>query len=259
MRTTWIVQTNGEPPTPTADRLRRACEAEDQPFLPIAVPRGATALPELPDVAGPVVLHGRTSLILAANADPRWRRGVFLDPERFTQRAWQAAWGPRLLNAGARVARWSELLGSTSDEAVFVRPPGDSKLFTGHVRRLRECGTLYADLVAAGRPLGPADEVVLAPPCEIDGEWRLFVVDGEVVTGSAYRPSADPRLPPGLVAFAEEAVATWAPAAVLALDVARADGEWRIVECNCFNWSGVYAADAERLVRAVSDHQEGAR
>ena len=121
-------------------------------------------------------------------------------------------------------------------------------------------GELYAELVAAGRPIGPAYEVVLATPCEIDGEWRLFVVGGEVVTGSGYRPSADPRLPPGLVRFAEEAVAAWAPAAVFALDVARADGEGRIVECNCFNWSGVYAADVELLVTAVSEFRgRGAR
>ncbi len=40
------------------------------------------------------------------------------------------------------------------------------------------------------------------------------------------------------------------------LDVARAEGAWKIVECNCFNGSRFYSADVERLVAAVSEHQE---
>ena len=42
----------------------------------------------------------------------------------------------------------------------------------------------------------------------------------------------------------------------IAIDVARVDRTFRVVECNCFNGSGFYAADAERLVHAVSAFQE---
>jgi hypothetical protein len=71
-----------------------------------------------------------------------------------------------------------------------------------------------------------------------------------------YRPSGDPYLPRELIVFAEEAAARWAPASVFVLDVVRVEGAWKIVECNCFNGSRFYAADVERLVRAVSEHQE---
>lgn len=110
----------------------------------------------------------------------------------------------------------------------------------------------------AGRPVAPTSEVVLGKPSEIDAEWRLFLVGGEVVTGSMYRPSADPLLPRELVDFAREAASHWMPASVFVLDIARVDCSWKIVECNCFNGSRFYSADVEHLVRRVSEHQERA-
>lgn len=82
------------------------------------------------------------------------------------------------------------------------------------------------------------------------------VVDGEIVSGSQYRPSRDPYLPEALLSFARQVVSLWTPAAVFVLDVARADRAWKIVECNCFDGSGFYAADVPAVVRAVSAYQE---
>ncbi|WP_438031924.1 ATP-grasp domain-containing protein [Sorangium sp. So ce204] len=117
------------------------------------------------------------------------------------------------------------------------RPNDDLKRFTGQVLRFSECVALFQTLRGAARPVEPTSEVVLGEPREIDGEWRLFVVDGEVVTGSMYRPSGDSHLPRELIDFAERAASRWAPASVFVLDVARVDGAWKIVECNCFNGS----------------------
>jgi hypothetical protein len=163
-----------------------------------------------------------------------------------------------MLNADAQVMSWERLLGEprAPNELVFLKPNDDLKRFTGQVLRFSECVTLFQALRGAARPVEPTSEVVLGEPREIDGEWRLFVVDGEVVTGSMYRPSGDSRLPRELIDFAEKAASRWAPASVFVLDVARVDGAWKIVECNCFNGSRFYSADVERLVRTVSEHQE---
>jgi hypothetical protein len=168
-----------------------------------------------------------------------------------------AAYGDNMLNADAAVMPWDEFVcGSRrGDELVFVKPNEDSKILAGGVRRFAEWLEIHQSMVAAGRALDTA-EVVVAKPREIDAEWRLFVVDGQVVTGSMYRPSGDPRLPPELIGFAERVIAHWQPASVFVLDVARTERTWRIVECNCFNWSRFYVADVERIVRTVSLHQE---
>lgn len=258
MRTTWVVQTNVEAESTSPAALRRACSVERLPFYEVSVIPGSATLPELPAITGPVVFHGRTTLILRAFEHPKWRHGVFFDPNRFQHRAYVEAYGDRMLNADAQILSWKELLNEPRppDELVFLKPNDDYKHFTGSVLRFSACADLYRELREAGRPIAPSSEVVLGKPFEIDAEWRLFLVDGEVVTGSMYRPSGDAHLPAELVDFAEKAASDWTPASVFVLDIARVDRAWKIVECNCFNGSRFYSADVERLVRQVSEHQE---
>lgn len=71
-----------------------------------------------------------------------------------------------------------------------------------------------------------------------------------------YHPVGDAYVPPDAIHFAECAAARWTPASVFVMDVARVDGAWKIVECNCFSGSGFYEADVLRIVRAVSSFQE---
>jgi hypothetical protein len=258
--TTWVVQTNVEPESASPVALRRACAVEGRPFREISVVPGSRTLPALPRSDGPVVFHGRTTLILRASEHPRWRHGVFFDPACFQHRAYAAAYGHRLLNHDATILSWEELLRKPQEHGklVFLKPNDDLKRFTGAVIALSQCPALFQSLQNAPNPLDPTTEVVLAVPREIDAEWRLFIVDGKVVTGSMYRPTGDPHVPRELIDFAEDATSRWAPASVFVLDVARVESQWKIVECNCFNWSRFYCADVGRLVRAVSEHQERA-
>ena len=260
MHTSWIVQTNVEPKSMSPAAIRQACSALQLPFHELSVVPGAAALPEMPRVEGPVVFHGRTTLILRALEHPLWRRGVFFDPARFQHRAYVAGFGQDMLNADAQVMSWEEFLRSPRppEVDVFLKPNNDFKGFTGHVLRFSQCTELYQRLRGMARPVDPSSEVVVGRPCEIDAEWRLFFVNGAFITGSMYRPSGDPHVPRDVVRFAEDATARWTPASVFVLDVARVEQTWKIIECNCFNGSGFYTADVERLVRVISEHQERA-
>lgn len=258
MRTAWLVQTNVERESTSPAMLRQACAAEQLPFYALSVIPGSPTLPELPLIDGPVVFHGRTTLILRAFEHPTWRRGIFFDPATFQHRAYVQAYGERMLNADARILSWAQLTREphSPDEFVFLKPNDDLKLFTGGILRFAEVLDLYENLGRASRPIPPTSEVVLGKPVEIDAEWRLFIVDGEVVTGSMYRPSGEAHLPRELLEFARKVAADWTPAGVFVLDVARVDHSWKIVECNCFNGSRFYQADVEQLVRWVSAYQE---
>lgn len=258
MRTTWLVQVRVEPDSTSPAAIRRACSALRLPFHEVSIVSGAASLPELPPIAGPVVFHGRTTLILRAHEHPTWRRGVFFDPLRFRHEAYVDGFGADVLNADAEVRSWEDFLREPhgDDEQFFVKPEDDLKQFSGGVLRFAECADLFRRLGRPGGALGPTSRVVIAKPREIDAEWRLFVVDGAVVTGSMYRPSGEAHVPPEAMAFAERAAARWVPSSVFVMDVARLERTWKIIECSCFNGSRFYAADVERLVRAVSQHQE---
>jgi hypothetical protein len=258
MRTTWIVQTNVEAESTSPNALRRACWIDDRPFREIAVVAGSPVLPAMPEVDGPIVFHGRTTLILRASEHPRWRHGVFYDADRFQHSAYAAGYGDDLLNADARVTRWDEFVleARDPDELLFLKPNDDLKLYTGGVMSFAECLRLYERLRSAARPMEPSAEVVIGRRRELDAEWRLFLVNGQVVSGSMYRPSGDAHVPQDVVDFAERAAGRWMPASVFVMDVARTEGTWKIVECNCFNGSRFYAADVLQIVRSVSNHQE---
>lgn len=98
--------------------------------------------------------------------------------------------------------------------------------------------------------------LVLCPPRTIEDEWRLFVVDGRVVTGSHYRrgDTLDVRadVPVEVVSFGETIAARYAPSPAFVLDVAHSDGALRVVEYNCLHGAGFYASDVDAVVRALN-------
>ncbi len=256
-RASWIVQTNVEAESTSPGLLRRACAELGLRFFGVSVVAGSSSLPELPDIEGPVVFHGRNTLIQNALRHPHWRKGVFFAPENFHHDAYVTGFGADLLNAGARVVTFEQLLvlDYAPSTALFVRPYDDSKRFTGQALRFSQCNALYEALGGASRNVG-AERVVVAEVRELDAEWRLFLVGSRVVSGSMYRPSGERSVPMELIEFAEAAARRFSPAPVFVMDVARVEQTWKIVECNCFNGSRFYEADVSAIVRAVSSFQE---
>jgi hypothetical protein len=255
-KTSWIVQTNVERESPTPALLREACAALELPFHGISVTRGDTSLSNLPDIVGPVVFHGRNTLVQGARAQARWRQGVFFSPENFHHDAYVAAYGSAMLNASARILTFEALMSEpvSASTKLFVRPQDDSKLFSGEILSFSQCRELY-DALERATSDASAIRVVVAEPQDIDAEWRLFFVGGTVISGSMYRPSADRFVPPELIQFAEDEARSWTPAPVFVMDVARVMRSWKIVECNCFNGSRFYEANVEAVVDAVSSFQ----
>lgn len=248
--TAWLVQL--PPPgdaSPSCGLLREACAELSLPIDFLAVQPGA--LVAFPPPAGPVVVHGRKTLLDAAQAHPVYRKAVF-DDGRFTPTLYARGWGARMLNVDAATSSWTAALRAAERGPIFVRPDDDDKLFTGGVFSRDELDMVHSKLSARDRER----PVVVAPPREIDAEARLFVVEGRVISGSHYRPDAERRLPKDLLDFAHEATAAWAPHDVFVLDVARADGRYSIVEANRFNGSRFYASDVTAIVAAVSRYQQ---
>src|SRR6478752_6622575 len=204
MQTSWIVQTNVERESTSPALLRSACSSLGLPFHAVSVIAGSRSLPELPAIDGPVVFHGRNTLIQCALQDERWRAGVFFSEERFSHEAYVAALGSDMLNASARTVSLDELLASDypADERLFVRPNADSKRFNGQVVRFSDCSILFQDFRRSA-PTNQQELIVVGEVLEVDAEWRLFFVGGRMISGSMYRPSGESFVPLELIEFAE--------------------------------------------------------
>lgn len=99
--------------------------------------------------------------------------------------------------------------------------------------------------------------VLFGSPKTLTKEWRAFIVDGKVISASRYQLQGEPSLsaedvPAGLVTFVEERCAEYQPHPIFVMDVALVDGNYFIIECNCFNGSGFYHCDIQQIVAAVT-------
>nr|WP_277347328.1 ATP-grasp domain-containing protein [Streptomyces sp. CB01881] len=143
----------------------------------------------------------------------------------------------------------------TLTRPAFVKPPADKSLPPA----------VYPDgsrLPRHGERIGPDTPVLVSDPVTFGTEYRLFVLDGEVVTGSRYARFGrlDPGpLTPGAAAFAGRLLAAAGaslPSAV-ALDVGPLldpydpVARWAVVEANLPWFAHCYAADPARVLDVV--------
>ena len=103
--------------------------------------------------------------------------------------------------------------------------------------------------------LTPETMILKAPTKLITRETRFFVVQGKVVAQSSYRhlgyPSFVETSHPARDAFVEAAIKRWQPLSSFVIDIADAEPDYKIVEINCINCAGFYAADMGKVIAAI--------
>lgn len=138
---------------------------------------------------------------------------------------------------------------------VFIRPNSGFKTFTGlpiHEEEFnREINSLQQITSVTD------DTLILVSSCKkISEEYRFFIVNREVVTGSQYKKNEELFIRKGYSDIAyntavKMAKNKWQPDLAYACDVGIINGEAKIIELNCFSSSGFYACDIEKLILAV--------
>ncbi|KUO17134.1 ATP-grasp domain-containing protein [Streptomyces dysideae] len=133
---------------------------------------------------------------------------------------------------------------------AFVKPPND-KSFPARV---------YVDGSRLPGPDAVDDDVqvLVSDIVSFTVEYRLFLRDGEVRTGSRYATRGDLDVAPlaadphrgEVLAFAEHLASTGLPSAVV-VDIGLTDSGWAVVEANAAWASGHYACDADAALDVV--------
>lgn len=213
-----------------------------------------------PEIEGPVVCYGSIGVAKVA-FENGWIPGVFSDEAAFTYEAYRDALSDLILNEDAVKVRMSEveaLAVKRGLDRFFIKPNDDNKAFAGAVMAASE----YAVWVERMRDIGYLDdndiEVVISEPRSIGVEWRVIVVDGEIVESSIYkqwgRAMAERHRHPDVDAIVKEAHARFQPAPVYVIDVGQVGDDYKVIEYNTFNSAGLYACDVARVIDAVSEY-----
>jgi hypothetical protein len=166
-----------------------------------------------------------------------------------------------MLNEGCIVAPFGAM--KYEWDRFHLRPVTDSKSFAGTVFDWDEFQEWRDKIILMGEEenslttLSLNDLIVMSPLKKILAEYRFYVVDGKVVTGSLYKQGSrviyKSDVDESVYAFAQEMVDIWAPNRAFALDIADTEEGYKVIEINSINSAGFYACDMGKFVAAIND------
>jgi hypothetical protein len=215
-----------------------------------------------PEIADPsqVVLFGAYSLWRYAEKH-ELSPGVF----RISPFVHEIPWQPFMLNGpDALIMPLRDIPQGlpNEDRLWFMRPVADSKEEPGRVWHAKDIHTLAQKVLNLPKEhlisgsLGHDTFLMFTPPRTILREWRIWVVADQVVTWSLYKQGTQvtyqPEITPQAKEFALDMVARnpgYAPAYVI--DICETDAGLHLLETNCLNAAGFYAADLGALIEAI--------
>ena len=159
-----------------------------------------------------------------------WWPGSFLNAN-FDYQVEMAHWPGRMLNADARFSSFADVpsLPKAWRGMMFIRPVHDTKAFNGRAMSWKQYQEWRHEVVDEGKRdgyiLDGDTPVMTAQATNIYQEYRIWVVDGRVVTGSLYkldrRSHQLAQVDDDVLRFAQGTVDQWGPADCFVLDVAR--------------------------------------
>ncbi|AGC45066.1 hypothetical protein MYSTI_03760 [Myxococcus stipitatus DSM 14675] len=248
----WVIQDNLFNERGFRD-LVQVLERGDIPHTRVKVIPFDGGVEPFVDVPGPVVIMG--SLTLTRYARKRgWTPGAFLN-DQFDFRVWREHLGEHLLNADAHVCRFADV--SEREGPFFIRPCLDDKAFSGMVTTWEDFHRWREGVLAVQEypQLTAETWVAVSEPRHIQSEYRMVVVDGQVVTGTRYklgaRVFASPEVEPVVWNFAQRMADRWGPDRAYALDIFMHQHQPYVGEINTLNAAGFYAYDVGKMVAAI--------
>ena len=216
------------------------------------IPFSHELVPEIIE-PNPIWAFGSTALVRIAQ-DRGWHPGVFHN-NNFNFKVWSQAWGKNILNYGAKICAFSQI--KTDLDIFFVRPCDDLKYFSGTVIDKESLNAWRDEVLSRSNDLTKDPEVAISSVKTIYKEFRFFVIDNNLVTGSLYKLGnklcLDRNIEPDANKFASKMIDIWQPSRAFVLDIALTEDNYKIVEVNCINLAGFYASDVGKLVNAMQE------
>jgi hypothetical protein len=252
LRVLWAIQKHESSPTP--GMLHDACQR-----VGTSVIYQAWNDSEVPELGsdGNVIFYGSCAFIDSIALMNRWNPDVYFDSAAFCYRSYIEAYGDAMLNRDAVFTELGSLerLALYSQKKLFIRSENDSKRLSGSVWTNEQLRRYVGQLEQVHDLEMLTHPIVVNSKKTIDFEWRVFLVNGLVSSGSQYRYFGDlcctPGIPADVHAFAERLAAFWSPAQVFVMDVAKCDNALFVLELNGFNSCGFYSSDVAQIIRDV--------
>jgi hypothetical protein len=186
-----------------------------------------------------------------------WKPGVLMTPNH-NFLVYRNYYQDELLNFDSKVYQFGEDFG-WSQGVYFIRPTEDTKSFSGQVFDIISWTKFRQDALDGSyhSQLTKDTLIQVSSIKRIQKEFRFWIVDGEIVTGSQYkmgrRPYFNSEVDPAAIKYCQRMINKFQLAEAFVIDVCLTNGRWRIVECGCLNCAGFYEADMQKLIIALEE------
>jgi hypothetical protein len=141
----------------------------------------------------------------------------------------------------------------------FCKPAEKAKIFTGSVEASEEWVEFLQDKVecksSGSYKLELDTKLVLDTPKVIYSEYRWFIVDKKIISGSMYKKNgqlfSEEILDRDMTKEAQEFANKWLPNDNCVMDLALTKEGLKVVEFNCINSSGFYKCSKYKVFKAL--------
>lgn len=187
--------------------------------------------------------------------------GCYFNLSKFTYEIWNYHRNDMLNDGVYTIDEAIEVLSNVEpDSHLFTRPCEDLKQFSGTVIQADECVAWFKDAKecasSGSYQLSGDTKVIISKPKNILMEWRWFVVNSRVISGSIYRRNGQlfkqRETDQEVIDEAQRFATKWLPHKNCVMDLCLLDtGELKVIEFNCINSSGFYENDVESVINAL--------
>ncbi len=256
----WILQKNLTKPE-ILERIKSVLNGKDEIWEEVMVKPFSNEIPEVKNNDNFKIIYGSTTFMLNAFADKELSKGVFFDPTKFQMKNYVDKWKEKVLNSDGQLTKFGKLkeIKSEPEKKWFVRPNSDGKEFSGRVDTFKDLIEWIDNVCELDLPdLNFETEIWISEPKKIEKEWRLFVVDNQIISVSRYMnegnlDESEDDIPKEMIEFSKQRISEYRIEDVYVMDIAQFENDYKLIECNCFNGTGFYKHDIESIIQSVNN------
>jgi len=138
----------------------------------------------------------------------------------------------------------------------FFKPSKIPKLFNPSIIDLEFIGKWYNDHSSNNYLFNEQSELVLTSPKNIDYEFRLFIINKDIISGSIYHKYGklykSDIIPKEIIEFGYKCIKRYSPLDIYVLDVCIYKNNYYVVELNDINSSGFYKSNILEIINSVN-------
>lgn len=178
-----------------------------------------------------------------------WNPGCIMTPNHDFE-IYSKKYQQNLVNFDSLIYRFNDDF--SFEGKKFIRPTNDSKFFDAKVFSLDEWNSFKQK-----KSYNQNVKIQVSSIKKIEKEFRFFIVNGEVVTGSLYKMGQfvvyDSVIDNEAENFCQEMIKIFQLADVFTMDVCLINNKWKILECGCINCAGLYKANIQKLIYKIEN------